>query len=266
MKEWLDALYEAWGVDHPTISLLGIAALGALLFGGAWLVIGRAHQKKHQIVAPVAPSVPPTPIVDNSVHSSASGPGSFAAAIGANSPGARIDVSRPEPETGKVLVKLVPRYQKDPPLPVKNPEKATCTSDRGIFLVGQEFVLPVGKHPITCRLDGYLDETIHVEVAKDKTTPTPVEMEETTGSVWAEVFADSGTLGGDCLLTANGKPFSSFWLRIQQFEARKPVRITFDGGTFGGKTYTAGDPKVVTIKGGVETKVRIDVKEVLAAP
>src|ERR1043166_7951545 len=47
--EWLKAIYEVLGSDYPRLSL-GIAALtGAMLFGGAWWIIGQQYEKQRLV-------------------------------------------------------------------------------------------------------------------------------------------------------------------------------------------------------------------------
>jgi hypothetical protein len=43
--KWLKGFYETFGLPHPTISLVLISLLGALLFGSGWTVIGRQVEK-----------------------------------------------------------------------------------------------------------------------------------------------------------------------------------------------------------------------------
>jgi hypothetical protein len=47
MMDWLKVLYELIGVQHPRLSLCGAALFGALLFGGAWWLIGAQYKKDH---------------------------------------------------------------------------------------------------------------------------------------------------------------------------------------------------------------------------
>lgn len=49
--EWSKLLYETVGPRYPTLSLIGAILLGAILFGGAWWLMGKQYERDH----PAAP-------------------------------------------------------------------------------------------------------------------------------------------------------------------------------------------------------------------
>lgn len=43
--DWLKAIYDVVGAPYPVFSLCAAIALGGVIFGGGWYLIGREHQK-----------------------------------------------------------------------------------------------------------------------------------------------------------------------------------------------------------------------------
>ena len=50
MMEWIKAIYGAVGAGYPTTSLIVVALIGTLLFGGAWWVVGQQYRRDHPAV------------------------------------------------------------------------------------------------------------------------------------------------------------------------------------------------------------------------
>jgi hypothetical protein len=44
--DWLKAIYGVIGAEHPTLSLVGAATIGALIVGGAWWLVGREYTRE----------------------------------------------------------------------------------------------------------------------------------------------------------------------------------------------------------------------------
>ena len=45
--QWLKAIYETFGIPYPRISLIAVVILGAIVFGGAWVLVGKQVEKDH---------------------------------------------------------------------------------------------------------------------------------------------------------------------------------------------------------------------------
>jgi hypothetical protein len=63
MIEWLKLLYGWVGVDHPYLSSVVAAGVGALLLGGAWYSVGVAYRQDHAKEEPANVSVMADPTV-----------------------------------------------------------------------------------------------------------------------------------------------------------------------------------------------------------
>jgi hypothetical protein len=44
---WPEDIYEIFGANYPTLSLVVVTVFGAVLFGGGWWVIGQKYKKHH---------------------------------------------------------------------------------------------------------------------------------------------------------------------------------------------------------------------------
>jgi hypothetical protein len=55
--QWLKALYETFGVPWPKISMVTVIALGAVIFGGIW-ILAKKQVEKDQSQTIILPDVP----------------------------------------------------------------------------------------------------------------------------------------------------------------------------------------------------------------
>jgi hypothetical protein len=61
--DWGKTLYGAFGVQHPTLSIVIAVALGGAVAGGAWWLVGVAYKEGHtSSPVPVTLPTPPTPV------------------------------------------------------------------------------------------------------------------------------------------------------------------------------------------------------------
>ncbi len=111
----------AW--DMKWALLLGVVGLGYFSARWSWLKLtpadaAQASTQASQSAPVKAPDQPPpalaaSPIVDRSVHASATGPGSVAVAVGANSPNARVNIFSDQHRSGG------PKPTRPPPPPLQ---------------------------------------------------------------------------------------------------------------------------------------------------
>lgn len=76
--DWLTLLYQSIGSKHPIISLIVVSAIGAILSGGAWWLIGQKYENGlAKQNAPASPTIvhtgPATTSGDNSPANTGSG-------------------------------------------------------------------------------------------------------------------------------------------------------------------------------------------------
>lgn len=48
---WLESIYEVAGSPYPRLSIAVAGLAGAIVFGGAWCLIGRQYEKDHSVAA-----------------------------------------------------------------------------------------------------------------------------------------------------------------------------------------------------------------------